>query len=741
VKNIFNRKLNKMKKIFTILAAAICINSNAQICLTSSNFPAGSNTFSGISADFNNDGKADLATVNASANSVSILLGNGAGSLGSATNFATGFNPGSVITADFNGDGNSDLVTGNSDSTISLLLGNGAGSFGASVNFMAWNSSSSITSADFNGDGKADIAAASSHVTILLGTGTGSFGASTSFGMSGGLAHSITSGDFNGDGKVDLATANGWSHNVSVLLGTGVGSFGAATNFNSGTMSISIISTDFNGDGKADLATADYNSNGVTVLLGTGTGNFGVATYFSTGNSNMINQQSFSVISADFNGDTKADLAVASPNSNDVSVLLGTGTGSFAPADTFAVGSGPYSVISADFNNDGKVDLATANQGSNNVSVLLNSPIYTVSISATANTICPGSSSILTASGITTYSWSTGATTNTVSVAPAVTTIYTVKDGFGCSNTASVTINVATVATPNICMVTTDIASNYNYNVVYWDKTLYPRVDSFIVYRQVSSSYLRIGAVSKNALSEFTDTAFSIGGPNGGNPQYSSWQYKLAIRDTCGNIGAKSPYHQSMFVQESGSNFSWNAYTVEAGQANPITGYSFLRDNNNTGNWNVLVNTSGLSTTDPNFATYPNGNWRIDATGFNCTPTMRLAGNNNTQNTYLKAHSNTTKQAPVGINQLALNNEQLTVYPNPTSGKFIIETKSTEKQTVQVFDLNGRLVLSQDLTPTLSKGERGTATLDATTLNEGIYNLTIKSSSGVINKKLVIVRS
>jgi len=85
---------------------------------------------------------------------------------------------------------------------------------------------------------------------------------------------------------------------------------------------------------------------------------------------------------------------------------------------------------------------------------------------------------------------------------------------------------------PPICMVTTDSSSNYNYNVVEWDKTSYSNVDSFIIYRKdaISSNYLRIGAVSKNALSEFVDTAFNIGGPNGGNPQYSSWFYKLAIR-------------------------------------------------------------------------------------------------------------------------------------------------------------------------------------------------------------------
>ncbi len=62
----------------------------------------------------------------------------------------------------------------------------------------------------------------------------------------------------------------------------------------------------------------------------------------------------------DFNGDGKSDLAVANANSSNVSVLLGTGTGSFGPATNFSVGSSPRSVAVGDFNGDGKSDLAVA---------------------------------------------------------------------------------------------------------------------------------------------------------------------------------------------------------------------------------------------------------------------------------------------------------------------------------------------------------------------------------------------
>ena len=76
--------------------------------------------------------------------------------------------------------------------------------------------------------------------------------------------------------------------------------------------------------------------------------------------------------SGDFNGDGKLDLAVANADSNNVSILLGTGTGSFGAATNFGVGTGPRSVAVGDFTGDGTLDLAVANLGSNNVSILLN---------------------------------------------------------------------------------------------------------------------------------------------------------------------------------------------------------------------------------------------------------------------------------------------------------------------------------------------------------------------------------
>lgn len=330
-------------------------------------FISGNVPYSVAIADFNRDGKLDLAVANSNSNAVTVLFGTGVGSFG-RFRFQTGDGPVSVATGDFNGDGNLDLVTANSNNdTITILRGFGNNVF-APTDFGVGATPFSVAVGDFNGDGKADIVTAnagSNSVSILLGLGNLSFGARSDFGT-GNTPHSVAVGDFNRDGKLDLAVANYGSNTVSILLGTGVGTFGAKTDFNTGVNPNSVALGDFNGDGKLDLAVANVGSNTVSILLGTGAGLFGAKTDFATGSA------PFSVAAADFNRDGHLDLAVANLNNDNLSVLSGTGLGAFGPKTDFGTGISPRSVAVGDINGDGKLDLAVANEISGNVSVLLN---------------------------------------------------------------------------------------------------------------------------------------------------------------------------------------------------------------------------------------------------------------------------------------------------------------------------------------------------------------------------------
>ncbi|HXU25697.1 MAG TPA: T9SS type A sorting domain-containing protein, partial [Bacteroidia bacterium] len=86
----------------------------------------------------------------------------------------------------------------------------------------------------------------------------------------------------------------------------------------------------------------------------------------------------------------------------------------------------------------------------------------------------------------------------------------------------------------------------------------------------------------------------------------------------------------------------------------------------------------------------------------------------------------------MGINQVSASSKQISVYPNPNNGSFTIETGVSTKQTMQLFDVNGKLVLTQTIS--------GKTNIDGSNLAEGVYNLSITNNEGVTNKRLVIVR-
>ena len=286
--------------------------------------------------DFNGDGKTDLVTAN-TGNSVTLLLGDGASGFTAASGspFAAGANPQSVAPGDFNGDGNLDLVTANfGDNTVTILLGNGLGGFtpAAGSPFAVGTNPQSVTVADFNDDGKLDIVTANNggnNLTVLLGDGTGGFEPAPGSPFSAGLfPQSVAVGDFNGDGKLDLVEANAGNTTVKVLLGNGAGGFTADGAFPVGSLPHSVAVADLNGDGKPDIVTANYGSNNVTVLLGNGSGGFtaAVGSPFAVG----TNPQSVAVL--DINGDGKPDIVTANSSSNNITVLLGNGSGGFTPA-------------------------------------------------------------------------------------------------------------------------------------------------------------------------------------------------------------------------------------------------------------------------------------------------------------------------------------------------------------------------------------------------------------------------
>ncbi|HLJ47454.1 MAG TPA: FG-GAP-like repeat-containing protein, partial [Bryobacteraceae bacterium] len=382
-------------------------------------------TASIVAADFNRDGKLDIALtqLGATAGSVSVLLGNGDGTFGPLMPLpaVNGF-PFYLFAADLNGDGIQDLAltlqssTGSGNDSVGVFLGKGDGTFATPSLYSVGQGIATIVAADVNNDGHLDLIALGSERNIvnrvwtLIGKGDGTFQTPLSAPTGTGDA-TLSYADINHDGNVDLLIADASASAMAVMLGKGDGTYASPVEYlataqvasltpgalddgstfvlmmdnvvplvsailiaSDGTVKSpvlqrvgvapsSIAAGDLNGDGKPDLVITDSASAKVFVELGMGGGAFGPVVSYSVGSNPGP------LVLVDVNGDGKLDAVTA--DANGLEVLPGKGDGTFLPVKTTSASSSLTSLVTADFNGDGKPDIAAADGTSGGVLIFL----------------------------------------------------------------------------------------------------------------------------------------------------------------------------------------------------------------------------------------------------------------------------------------------------------------------------------------------------------------------------------
>ena len=299
--------------------------------------PVGSGAGSNFSvvADFNGDGKLDMVGIDQSITIAPyfawIGLGNDDGTFspstiasGNQSGDPTGFQ---VAAADFNRDGKLDVAIGD-DLGIEAYLGNGDGTFQAGLPPVGGGIAFGQAVGDFNGDGKLDMAEIAFtepnlQLQILLGNGDGTFQTGAVYSGFASAASLIFPADLNGDNKLDLTIVQTVNPpeptSVTVLMGNGDGTFGTPTNYLVGSPLGGGALADFNADGKLDVmvSTSTNTVPSATIMLGNGDGTFQSPSVLPI-------PANGSVAAGDYNNDGKLDLAVAvaTPTANGVFVLL-----------------------------------------------------------------------------------------------------------------------------------------------------------------------------------------------------------------------------------------------------------------------------------------------------------------------------------------------------------------------------------------------------------------------------------
>lgn len=353
-----------------------------------------------VGADFNGDGRPDVASVGTATDGrakLAVQLGDGSGDLAAPRHVdldadsATG-----IASGDADADGTQDLIVVHQkggENAVSVLLGDGEGGFSDPHRYQIALESQAphaVAVADLNGDGHLDIATANipyacrpgdpdcsppelGSISILAGDGRGGFGGQIQIEGVAREPYSIAAADVTGDGNPDLIVPHfGFDDpGLRLLAGDGAGGFGAPVHLATDAGPVAVTAVDVTGDKRLDLVSLNHTAQSVSLLAGNGGGGFDAAVHFplyldqdvATCDSGCpwLWPWAWALVVGDINGDGAPDIASANTNNGTVTVLRNDGSGAFSGIERVHTGGAPRAITVADMTGDGKVDVVTAN--------------------------------------------------------------------------------------------------------------------------------------------------------------------------------------------------------------------------------------------------------------------------------------------------------------------------------------------------------------------------------------------
>lgn len=312
--------------------------------------------------DVDRDGFGDAVVAMAASDAVGLLL-----AVPGATRFATrrtiriGPKPSFATAGDVDADGDADVIVGHpTTNAIAVHLGDGEGGFTPGSVFPGARNPGDVALADLDGDGRLDLVALDSPpalVRLYLGRGDGTFAESLAPLPAGARPRDVAIADFDGDGAPDLAVIPSTAPAVVDVYrnrNDGALGFDRETLDLAATATRSVIAADLDGDSFADVAATDYDDGFVSILFGRGDGTFDAPRIV------VAWPSPYGLAATDMDRDGDLDLLVTNETALTLSIHRNDGGRAFSFAGDLPAGNLPREIRLADFDADGVLDAAVA---------------------------------------------------------------------------------------------------------------------------------------------------------------------------------------------------------------------------------------------------------------------------------------------------------------------------------------------------------------------------------------------